>query len=85
MENATIIKEFSYSQVRNDLKFFSTIIKRETPETETGLTYEVLKQTGVERPVIETYDRFAIAEMDFKNFVLQALNNDLFYTYSAER
>ena len=57
MGNATIIKEFSYSQVRNDLKFFSTIIKRETPETETGLTYEVLKQTGVERPVIETYDR----------------------------
>lgn len=82
---ATTVKEFSYSQENKSISYYCCIIRRETPDTETGLTWEVLKQIGTHEPVSESWDRYAIAEMDFKNFVLDALNTDIFYKYSAEK
>lgn len=83
-ENDITVKEFSYSV--KESKFYATIIRRVTPETETGITWEVLSQVNSERCAVDGYDRYSVAEMAFKNFVLQALNTDTtFYTYNAER
>lgn len=79
-----IVKEFTFSNTK-DKKFFCSIIRRETPCTETGITWEVLKQVDTITPTVAEYDRYATAEMDFKNFVLEALNTDIFYTFSAEK
>lgn len=84
-ENDTTVKEFSYTQENKAISYYCCIIRRETPETETGLTWEVLKQIGSHTPTYEYWDRYAVAEMDFKNFVLEALNTDIFYKYSAEK
>lgn len=83
MEDFKIIKTFSFAEKEN--QFFCTISRRETPETETGITWEVLTQTNTKRPVLETFDRYTIAEMAFKNYVIEALSSDNFYTYSAEK
>lgn len=83
MEDFKIIKTFSFAVKEN--QFFCTISRRETPDTETGITWEVLKQTNTEKPVLKEYDRYSIAEMDFKNYVIEALSSDNFYTYSAEK
>lgn len=83
MEEFKIVKTFSLEQKGN--QYFASISRRATPETETGVTWEVLKQTNTEHPRVETFERYSIAEMAFKNYVLEALNSDLFYTYSAEK
>jgi len=83
MEDFKIVKQFSLAQKGN--QFFCTISRRETPNTETGLTWEVLKQTNTEKPVLETYDRYAIAEMDFTHYVIESLNTDHFYQFSATK
>ena len=83
MENGfKIVKQFSLAQ--KDNQYFCTISRRETPETETGITWEVLTQTNTERPVLECFERYAVAEMAFKNYVLESLNTDHFYQYTAE-
>lgn len=84
-ENDITVKEFSYSQENKNISFYCCIIRRETPDTETGLTWEVLKQVGSNTPVYFYYDRYISAEMDFKNFVIDSMNTDIFYNYSAER
>ena len=78
-----IVKQFSLAQ--KDNQYFATISRRETPETETGITWEVLTQTNTDRPVLETFERYSIAEMAFKNYVIEALNTDHFYQYSATK
>lgn len=83
MEDFKIVKQFSLAQ--KDNQYFCTISRRETPETETGLTWEVLAQTNTEKPVLETFERYSIAEMAFKNYVVEALNTDHFYQYRAEK
>lgn len=83
MEDFKIVKQFSLAQ--KDNQYFCTISRRETPETETGLTWEVLTQTNTEKPVLETFERYSIAEMAFKNYVIASLNTDHFYQYSAEK
>jgi hypothetical protein len=84
-ENDVTVKEFSYSHPHREVSYYGCIIRRETPETETGITWEVFKQVGTNTPTQYCTERYAAAEMDFKNFVLEALNTDHFYKYSAEK
>lgn len=84
-DTSSTVKEFSYGQEGKLISYYACIIRRETPETETGITWEVLKQVGKHTPVQFCTERYCVAEMDFKNFVLDALNTDIFYKYSAEK
>lgn len=79
-----IVKEFSYTN-RADTTT-CTLIRRETPETETGITWVVSITHNESTKPDEKFDHLSIAEMAFKNYVLYALNsNTMFYTYSAGR
>lgn len=83
-EDFKIVKQFSLGQfAQGEKQFFCTISRRETTSTETGIAWEVLTQTGTDRPVVVSYDTYAVAEMDFKNYVVTALSSDHFYEYSA--
>ncbi len=84
-ENDTTVKEFSYSHESKGVSYYGCIIRRETPNTETGLTWEVFKQIGTDAPFQYCTENYSVAEMDFKNFILEALNTDHFYKYSAEK
>ena len=83
MEDFEIVKQFSFAQKGN--QYFASISRRATPDTDTGITWEVLTQTNIEKPVLETFERYAIAEMAFKNYVIEVLSADNFYHYSAEK
>lgn len=80
----TIVKEFSYTS-RGDVTTV-TLTRSETPDTETGITWIVSRHHNGSTAPDQRYDFCSVAEMDFKNAVLEALNsNTMFYTYSAER
>lgn len=79
-----IIKEFTYTNGSDTSNV--TLIRHETPDTETGITWIVSHTLNGKSSADKKYDRMSVAEMDFKNAVLYALNtSSLFYTYSAER
>lgn len=85
MSTETLVKEFSYAQDNKAIQSSCCIIRRETPNTETGITWVVQSKVG-NHPSTETKSEYyAIAEMEFKNFVLESLNTDIFYKYSAEK
>lgn len=91
-ENDHIVKEFSFSKpvhLENgetlDNKFYGSIIKRYTSRSSTGILWEVNKQYNGNTLVVNEWESYAVAEMDFSNFIAESLNDDIFYKFTAER